>query len=144
MPAKVRTRNDEDFLLQRLLLGTKKHLTAPLSLRGKKWTPDDLIALFQGVLDAGKELNLARAAYRGKVAERRARLAAARTVWMDLHDYLAATHGAGAAALIDFGWESQKPKQPTTETKAQAVIKRRATRAVRHTMGKRQRKKVKA
>jgi hypothetical protein len=54
-------------------------------------------------------------------------------------------YGANANAVLnDFGMEAPKPKGPkTVATKAVAAQKRDATRAVRHTMGKVQKKSVK-
>jgi hypothetical protein len=47
------------------------------------------------------------------------------------------------ATVAEFGYASRSPQVPSAETKALAVEKRKATRAARHTMGSRQRLKVK-
>jgi hypothetical protein len=46
-------------------------------------------------------------------------------------------------ALADFGFAPPTVSQPTADTKATAVEKRRATREARHTMGKNPKKNVK-
>ena len=56
-----------------------------------------------------------------------------------------AQRGPSATALEDFGLEAAKKTGPkTVHAKVVAAVKGKATRAKRGTMGKRQRKKVKA
>jgi hypothetical protein len=45
-------------------------------------------------------------------------------------------------AMNDFGLERKKPRKQTVKQKAAAVAKGAATRKERHTMGKRQRAKI--
>jgi hypothetical protein len=52
------------------------------------------------------------------------------------------TMGSGSQAFIDFGLSDHKSAKQTVEQKVAAVEKSRATRAARHTMGSRQRAKV--
>jgi hypothetical protein len=51
--------------------------------------------------------------------------------------------GGTAGVQGDFGFQTPTRQTPSEETKAAAVAKRKATRAARHTMGKRQKAKVK-
>lgn len=51
--------------------------------------------------------------------------------------------GSTEAVLGDFGFTTGTRKKPDETTKAEAVLKRAATRTARHTMGKRQKAKVK-
>ncbi len=57
--------------------------------------------------------------------------------------FLAARNGEDSPELARYGFAPAKPAVVPAATKAVAVLKQKATRAARHTMGKNQRKKIK-
>ncbi len=61
----------------------------------------------------------------------------------DLKTLVHSQLGSSESVLGDFGFSSPKRQTPDEATKAAAVGKRAATRAARHTMGKRQKAGIK-
>jgi len=64
----------------------------------------------------------------------------------DLRTYILGSYGTAALQMLqDFGFTPPKPRggKKTASTKAQAVVQAKATRVARHTMGKRQKAKIK-
>ena len=64
-------------------------------------------------------------------------------LWHLVRYFAASYFGEESVQLRDFGLKERKKPVISSATKALAVAKRRATRAVRRTMGKRQRRKIK-
>jgi hypothetical protein len=116
-----------------------KHIT----LDGTVYTVAELKALFQRNTNA---LNAAEAGHvklKQLVKAQRESNAATMRVRRALRNYLLAQYGPEALhVLADFGFVRQRAT-PTVETKSLAVIKMLATRDARHTLGKRQRAKIK-
>jgi hypothetical protein len=64
----------------------------------------------------------------------------------NLTTYILGSYGASALQMLqDFGFTPPKPRggRKTASSKAQAVVQAKATRVARHTMGKRQKSKIK-
>jgi hypothetical protein len=78
------------------------------------------------------------------VSTREAR-AKARALRRGLGTYILGTYGEAAVQMLqDFGIPVPKPKgKKTAQAKAEAVVKAKATRAARHTLGKNQKKPIK-
>jgi hypothetical protein len=144
MSTKAKTNRATDILLfTKIIAGVAQHFTAAVVLAGKSLTPQALIAVFQAVIQADKDLDAARTAVIPKLQARRDALAAARALVGPLKKSLEGTYGAGSTVLADFGLSAPKPAVKSAEVKAQAAKKSKATRDVRHVMGSRQRKAVK-
>jgi hypothetical protein len=125
--------------------GIEKRITGSTTIGGVVYTPAALAAVF---VDANAAIDKAEALHKewqDQVAAARAAVKTATAVFLLLRSYLLGQYGANAKAVLnDFGMEAPKPRGPkTVATKAVAVQKRDATRAVRHTMGKVQKKNVK-
>jgi hypothetical protein len=125
--------------------GTAKRITGATTLGGVVYTPAALGAVFA---DANAAIDRAAALHKewqDQVAAARAAVKTAAAVFLLLRSYLVGQYGANANAVLDdFGMDAPKPRGPkTVATKLAAAQKRAATRALRHTMGKVQRKSVK-
>jgi hypothetical protein len=128
-----------------LIAGTQKHpANGSFTFAGGTYTGPTLIQLFQSMADALVTADSAKAAWedalknasdvRGKVGP----------VIKAYRTWLVATYGNAPALLADYGLSPRKVAKPlSTDEQAQAIAKREATRAARHTMGTQQRKKVK-
>jgi hypothetical protein len=113
------------------------------TLNGKKYPRQDLIALFQSMIDAVNKTSAAEAAYVSTLAGERATFARLRPLRNAYRSYLESTLGKANPVLDVLGFGAVRPKEPTVEVKAKAVEKRRATRAARGTKGKKQKKDIK-
>jgi hypothetical protein len=129
-----------------VLSGVAKHLEQgpKYPLGGKAYTKDEIVAVFQAHLDAIKQVAATRAAAAAAVVKERAAAARAHEVALLLKTVVHGLFGRSAKHWVDFGWElPKKPGPKTVQSKVEGASKGRATRAARHTMGKRQRKKIK-
>lgn len=132
----VKTRNNG------VIAGIDKHVTGGATIGGDAYTPATLKAVFAEhnvAIDAADALHKQ---WQDQVNVMRAAAKRAHTVYLLLHSFLLGQYGNDANAVLnDFGMKTPKPKGPkTVKTKSAAVVKRAATRAVRHTMGTQQRK----
>ncbi|MGH7437761.1 MAG: hypothetical protein ACRENE_18955 [Polyangiaceae bacterium] len=133
-------------LAQSLIAGTKKHLSkaSVLEFAGDALTPAELEALLQKLADLRAAVADAQAAARARVAEEEAQAPALRDRMSAFVAFVKARFGDKPDTLADFGLEARKARTPlTVEQMAVAVAKRKATRDARHTMGSKQKKKVK-
>jgi hypothetical protein len=115
-----------------------------LMIAGTLYTIPQLTAILQGHLAALTELRTMRAALAGKVQEERAIAKQVSELRADLLLVVQSRFGRNPVTLGDFGFKMpKKPGPKTVEAKARGAERLRATRKARHTMGKRQRAKVK-
>ena len=114
-----------------------------LAIAGTNLTPAAIKAVLQSEIDADSALEAARAEVSQLMLLAVASRAKAHDMRQSLRLYILATAGGDAVKMLqDFGM-NPKPSKATVETKAQAVVKSKATRAARHTMGSKQKKAVK-
>ena len=132
-------------LLHHLVEGLRKHFasTTTVVVRGTSYSPDelakvleDLANVYQAVFDAKSKAHdailTARAASKGAGLIARAFRGLVYASFKDAGD------------LADFGLTPRKTRAPATVEQLQvAAEKRRATRAARHTLGKRQKAAIK-
>jgi hypothetical protein len=113
-------------------------------LRGKPYTPPELIALFEAhlrALERVSELTTQRAVAIAEEQELEARIA---KMAKAVKSRVAAYFGADAPEMEEFGFRPDKKPTMSAETKRRANEKRQATRKERGIMGRKQRKKAKA
>jgi hypothetical protein len=130
-----------------LARGVKKRWMArgAIVIYGKSYTPQEILDELQSFLDAAAATLHAHGVWREQVAKQRALEAAGRSFVGFLGVAVRTEYGESATALEDFGLEPAKKTGPkTVQAKVVAAVKGKATRVRRGTMGKRQRKKVKA
>jgi hypothetical protein len=127
------------------IVGVQKHFAATQTfvLDGSPTTPKDVIATLQAAIDAVDKAATAEKAFHDATAAQHAAIAKGNAVLKALKMLVHNQLGGAEGVLGDFGFQAPKRKTPDEATKAAAVAKRAATRAARHTMGKRAKAKVK-
>jgi hypothetical protein len=127
------------------IAGIRKHFaSAPtIALGGTPTPPNDAIAALQGSIDAVDAASASAHAFHVAVAAQHAAIAKGSGLLTDLKTLVKSQLGSSEGVLGDFGFTSPNRQTPDQATKAAAVAKRAATRAARHTMGKRQKLAVK-
>jgi hypothetical protein len=142
--AKKTVHADADLATQ-LITGTAKHLASSgqLLLASGSFTPAEVTAQLQAIVNLRAEVDTAKASTQAKLAALDAQMPAHR-VFMDAFvSFVKAAFGNSPEVLADFGLKPKKAATPlTVEAKAAANAKRAATRAARHVMGAQQRKDV--
>jgi hypothetical protein len=127
------------------IAGVKKHFasTQALALDGSPTTPNNVIATLQAATDAIDAAVTANKAFHDATAAQHAAVTKGDAVLKALKTLVHNQLGGAQEVLGDFGFQAPSRKAPDEATKAAAVAKRAATRTARHTMGTRQRAKVK-
>src|SRR5260370_133040 len=126
--------------VRKLIAGTLKHPPAgPLTVDGQSLTADAIVQVLQSLVDALVKVGAARAAWQEALNEMHGVHAKVVPFIGRYKSVLAGMYGDAPATLEDYGMAPRKAPVPkTAEQKAAAAALRKATRAVRHTMGKRQ------
>ncbi len=129
---------------KQLIAGANKNLTGTtqFTLLGSSFTPAQLTAKLQSLVNLRADVDTARATARAKLAAEEADAPALRTLMVAFATYVKAAYGSSPDVLADFGISPKARASLTAEAKAAAAVKRKATRAARHTMGTQQRKGV--
>ena len=127
------------------IAGVEAHFasTPSLALDGTPTTPKELVATLQVAIDSIDRAATAEKAFHDAVAAQHAAITTGKARLAALRGLVTNQLGSTEAVLGDFGFTARKRQVPTEATKAAAVAKRAATRTARHTMGKRQKSKVK-
>src|SRR5882672_9279559 len=128
---------------KQVIAGVQKHLMNQSFIVGdKSCTAQDVIAAFQGRVTTGQEVVLARAAWQATVKADRERRTET-SVFVGAFRAIVQGMFHDPATLADFGLSPRKSTKKTVDTKATAIAKNKATRTARHTLGKKQKAKVK-
>jgi hypothetical protein len=130
-----------------LIRGTKKHFagTPAIHLSGRAIAPAEIVRLLESQIALLSEIQALEAARHDAIVRERALEKRLAPVLRGLRDHLDGVFGNKAQPLADFGYEPRrKPGPKTPAVKVEAARKALATRALRRTMGKRQKKKIKA
>jgi hypothetical protein len=131
---------------QGLIQGARKHWSAkgPQLFGGQMYSLEQIIAQLQSVIDAINATAAAHAAWQAKVASQRDLQTRLGAFVRSVENMVRGEVGDNPRILADFGLEPLKKTGPrTTKAKLEMIQKAAATRALRHTMGKRQRRKIK-
>jgi hypothetical protein len=129
--------------IRKIVSAIPRYLHDPIVIDGVKHTPAELAKVFQDGIDLADATDAAEKQWRAAVAAERAKMKELSSIQARLRGYVALTYGSASTELADFGFAPKTPKAVDATTKAEAVKKRAATRALRHTMGKRQRQEIK-
>ena len=141
-----RGKNTETVLAKQLVAGIKKHFSnaSSLTFGNGTFTPAQIEASMQTLIDLRTAVEEARAVTQAKVAAENAQAAPLRSQMAALVAFVKVTFGNTPDVLADFGLKPNKARTPLTiSQKAAASAKRAATRAARHTMGSKQKKETK-
>lgn len=113
-------------------------------LVGVTYTPAEAIAFFQSVIASSASVTAARAKWLDTVKADRLLKRNALLALLDLQNIARAIFGNATDPLADFGFLPRKTNHKRTGAViVEAAAKARATRAARHTMGKKQKSDVK-
>jgi hypothetical protein len=138
-----RSRSARKTLLRAYVAGIKKLLggTPKITIASVEYTPAELSQFFQDELDTITDVEAAEATRKtARLRERRS--------WKNNRPthraFESFIRGAFTSAkhLAEFSLKPDKKPKKTVEVKVKAADKARATREARHTMGSRQKKKV--
>ncbi len=140
-----RSRNDKVAADQSLLDGINKHsATMPAIIVGGAAVPlKDITSTLQARIEAAKNVTPAKAPWQAAVQADRDQRASSKTLVTVLRQTLVLFFAGQVETLADFGLTGRKPTAVTPETRVAAAAKARATREARHTMGKKQKAKIK-
>ena len=129
---------------QQVIAGIKQDLQSMslLPLGGTSYTPQSLVAVVQSRIDAANAVVTAKANWQSAAKTYKAIDAQVTLVVRELRNLVIGAFGATSPKLADFGFSAPTRKPLTTEEKAAAAAKRKATRAARGTMGKQQKLKI--
>jgi hypothetical protein len=131
---------------QKLIDGLDKHkaVITALPIEGKTLTPAEAIAIVQARIDASNQSLTTKASAKAAVLSERTERAATKKFVSSLRQVIRSMFGASADILADFGLALPKPRKPSPQKKVTAAAKAKATRTLRHTMGKKQKAAIKA
>jgi hypothetical protein len=131
---------------QHLIDGLTKHASTLPSLTfvGESHPTAAIIAVLQTRIASANAVSPAKATWQSTVQADRDERAKTTAYVSGLRQALQLAFAGSVDALADFGLKRRKQTAPRTpEQKAAAVAKAKATRAARHTMGSKQKAKVK-
>jgi hypothetical protein len=127
-----------------MIAGVEKHIGAPMVLDGARYTPDELTAMLAERAELSLAVVAAKAAWQEAIRRERENAERTKRVHAALRKALHVMFGKNDVLLSDFGIQPHKERrQLSSEEKLVVVAKIKATRAARHTMGKRQRERIK-
>jgi hypothetical protein len=139
-------RNQLQTADQNMIGGLSKHkATIPsLPIGGKTLTPDEAIQVLQTRIDASNRSLSARASAKAAVLAERSERSQTRQFVSSLRQVVRSMFEGSADVLADFGLALRKPRKVDPQKKVTAAGKAKATRVLRHTMGKKQKAGIKA
>ena len=135
-----RNRNARSAAEQALVDGLGKHATAipAIVISGAPLTTKDLVAILQARIDSARSAQSTRAAWLTAVQADQDERARTQAVVSGLEQILLVAFAGQVDALADFRLVPRKLRVVTPEQKLAAAARAQATRAARHTMGKKQ------
>jgi hypothetical protein len=131
---------------QKMVDGLTKHkaVITALAIGGRMLTPDDVIATFQARIDASNEALTTKASATAAVLAERAERARTKRFVSSARQVVRSMFGESVDLLADFGLAPPRPRRIDPQKKVEAAAKSKATRKLRHTMGKKQKAAIKA
>lgn len=133
-------RNSEAAAEQKLIDGLNKHAQAiqSIMIAGVSMTTKDVIAHLQARIDTADAVETARATWQNTVKTDKADRAKAKTFVSAVRQAILVAFAGSIDTLADFGLTPRKQVVRTPEQKSASAAKALATRAARHTLGKKQ------
>ena len=133
-----------DVCTQRLnALKAYADVKAPIAINGKKHKASQVVAIYQSCLDSRAALATKRAETKAAMAVRSSAESARQQADRGVKAWVVNEFGEGSQQALDFGFPPPKKATRTVESKVNAVALGKATRAARHTMGKKQKSLIK-
>jgi hypothetical protein len=140
-----RNRTDQSVAAQRLIEGMKQYesMLPQLLIGGTVVSHADLTAMVQRRVDAADVVNSTRATWLAAVQDERNEQTRTKALFSGLKQALLVAFAGQLDVLAAFGLTPPDERRVTPEQRIAAAAKARATRAARHTMGKRQKAAIK-
>jgi hypothetical protein len=141
----INSRAKQQLMLQKMLDGLTKHeQTLPtVAIAGTSYKVADLKATLQARLQAAQAVDATRAIWQNAVKTDHDERAKTKVFVSGLRQALLVAFAGSVENLADFGLVGRKARVVSPEKKGAATAKAQATRAARHTMGKKQRAQIK-
>jgi len=114
-----------------------------VTLIGKSYTGNELAQMCTNAITADQLVDSTNRQWCEAVAARDAQREEHAPVFTALRSHVQASYGKSSQTVAEFGFKPAAETLKSAEVKAAAVVKLRATRSARHTMGSQQRKSVK-
>jgi hypothetical protein len=109
-----------------------------------EYTPEQITQLVQSRVDTQTDVETLRGNYSQAVVKAKVTLAQSKPAYDDIKQAVLFTYGRNPAVLSEFGLTAKKQAgAKDVATKQAAIIQAKATRVARHTMGSRQKQKIK-
>jgi hypothetical protein len=145
MVTKKGNRTSHQVADEKLIDGVKKHeqTLGGLLIGGVSYKPADITPVLQARVDSANRVLAARAAWAEAVQADRDEQAKSKTFVSGLRQALKVAFGKSVETLADFGLTPRKQAVVTPAQRVAATAKGQATRAARHTMGPKQKAKIK-
>jgi hypothetical protein len=131
---------------QKFIAGFTKYFgkKTKLSVDAREYTSDQITATVQGRVDQQADVETKRGQYVQAVAAAKATSASTKQIYDDAKQAVLYKYASNPAVLSEFGLTpKKKPRVPDVATKQAAILQAQATRTARHTMGPRQKAKIK-
>ena len=140
-----RNRADQSVAARRLVEGMKQYesMLPQLMIGGTVIPHADLTAMVQGRVDVAAAVNSTRATWLAAVQDEKNERARTKMLFSGLKQALLVAFAGQLDALAAFGLTPPDARHVTPEQRVAAAAKAQATRAARHTMGKRQKAAIK-
>jgi hypothetical protein len=142
----IRTKETDVALARQLIAGFRLHMStiSSLTVDGVSFTPAQIEAFLQELIDLRTAVDDAKSATKAKIVNEEAQAPALRSRMAALVAIVKGSFASSPDVLADFGLKPKKAATPLTIGQmADAAAKRAATRAARHTMGPKQKQRVK-
>ena len=143
---KKSSKNSQVLAASQLMSGIETHYkkSESLPLQSKTVSVASILAMLPSRIDAARSAEAARATWRAAVQKEHDLRAQTDALLAAVVQYVSVVHGPSVDALADFGLAPRKPPRALSGAEiAQKAAKAKATRAARHTLGDRQRAKIK-
>jgi hypothetical protein len=114
------------------------------ALGGKTYPKAALVGQLSAYVAAHQAATAARQQWLKAIVDQKAAIAATRPMRALLKTFFQAKLGKTNPEIASYGFDPAKTPKTTVKAKAKALVKNKATRAVRHTMGKKQKAEIKA
>jgi hypothetical protein len=131
---------------QHLIDGLKKHFPKGVSftVAGKKYTLSQVVSLLQARIDATRSTSVAQEAWISTAEAERTMISETHPVLEGVRATLLTTLDPSQVPLSDFGIAPRRTAATlTTKEQGDRITKWRATREARHTLGRKQKAKIK-
>jgi hypothetical protein len=140
-----KNRIDQTTAEQTLVDGFNKHAAVipSMVINGVMQTTKDIVATLQSRIDSARTALSTRATWQTAIRTDQALRDTTKTYVSGVKQGLLVAFAGQLDTLADFGLTARKPRVSTPEQKLAAATKAKATRAARHTMGKKQKAEIK-